>query len=152
VLEHHEAPDGSGYPKALSAPSELALLLSSADVFTAKLSTRAGRTAMPADRAARDFFVSRKALPAAAAIIKEFGVFPPGTLVKLANGESGVVVRRGQPAPIVAALVNKQGEPMMTPARRDASKPEQAIVAVLAHGSMKVRLPPEKLMLVAALI
>jgi AraC-like DNA-binding protein len=151
VLEHHEAPDGSGYPKALTAPSDLALLLSSADVFTAKLSTRAGRVALPADRAARDFFISRKTLPAASAIIKEFGVFPPGTLVKLASGESGVVVRRAQPAPIVAALVNKSGE-MMNPARRDGSKPEQAIVAVLAAGSLKVRLPPEKLMLVAALI
>lgn len=151
VHEHHEQPGGGGYPRALAEPSELALLLGCADVYTAKLSTRAGRGPVPADRAARDFFVSRKSLPAAAAIVKEFGVFPPGTLVRLANGESGVVVRRAQPAPVVVALVNKQGEPMMSPARRDATKPDQAITAVLDPNQLKVRLPPEKLMLVAAL-
>ncbi|MBH9579622.1 HD-GYP domain-containing protein [Inhella proteolytica] len=151
VHEHHEVLGGGGYPKALTQPSELALLLGCADVYTAKLSTRAGRSPVPADRAARDFFVSRKTLPAASAIVKEFGVFPPGTLVRLANGESGVVVRRAQPAPVVVALVNKQGEPMMTPTRRDAAKPDQAIAAVLDPSQMKVRLPPEKLMLIAAL-
>jgi hypothetical protein len=135
----------------MAQPSELALLLSSADVFTAKLSARAGRVPMPADRAARDFFVSRKTLPAAAAIVKEFGMFPPGTLVRLANGECGVVVRRGQPAPLVVALINRQGEPMGTPSRRDVSKSDQAIAAILNPASLKVRLPPERLMLVAAL-
>lgn len=152
VYEHHESPDGKGYPTGSQQVGALGQLLSAADVFTAKLSTRAGRGPLPADRAARDFFISRKTLPAAAAIIKEFGVFPPGTLVRLASGESGIVVRRGASAPIVAALINKSGEPMMTPARRDASQPGQTIAAILDAGSFKVRLPPEKLMLVAALL
>lgn len=152
VLEHHESPDGKGYPTGSSQVGVLGQLLSAVDVFTAKLSTRAGRGPLPADRAARDFFISRKTLPAAAAIIKEFGVFPPGTLVRLANGESGIVVRRGASAPVVAALVNKSGEPMMTPARRDAAQPGMAVAAVLDAASLKVRLPPEKMMLVAALI
>jgi hypothetical protein len=150
VAEHHETPEGSGYPSSSRTPSELAQLVSAADVYTAKLSTRASRSPLPADRAVRDFFLGRKTLPAAAAILKEFGVFPPGTLVQLANGERGVVVRRGTAGntPLVAALVNRNGEPMMSPARRDTAKADCVIKVVLGPQDLKVRLAPEKLVLI----
>lgn len=151
VAEHHERPDGQGYPGGHAAPSPLAQLLSAADVYTAKLSTRASRGPLPADRAVRDFFLAHKTQPAAGAILKEFGVFPPGTLVRLASGETAVVVRRGAAGntPIAAALVNKAGEPMMNPVRRDTARPEHAIQAVLDAKALRVRLAPEKLVLVA---
>ncbi|MFN7695905.1 MAG: HD-GYP domain-containing protein [Burkholderiales bacterium] len=150
VGEHHETPEGTGYPCGSRTPSELAQLVSAADIYTAKLSTRASRSPLPADRAVRDFFLGRKTVPAAAAILKEFGVFPPGTLVQLANGERGVVVRRGAAGntPLVAALVNRNGEPMMSPARRDTTKAECTIKAVLGPQDLRVRLAPEKLVLV----
>jgi hypothetical protein len=71
-------------------------------------------------------------------------------LVQLANGERGVVVRRGAAGntPLVAALMNRNGEPMMSPARRDTTKAECAIKAVLGPQDLKVRLAPEKLVLV----
>jgi HD-GYP domain-containing protein (c-di-GMP phosphodiesterase class II) len=151
VAEHHLRPDGQGYPQGSGEPSMLAQLVSAADVYTAKLSTRASRGPLPADRAVRDFFLANKTQPAAGAILKEFGVFPPGTLVRLASGETAVVVRRGAAGntPIAAALVNKAGEPMMNPARRDTAKPEHAIQAVLDAKALRVRLAPEKLVLVA---
>ncbi|WP_164846067.1 HD-GYP domain-containing protein [Inhella crocodyli] len=150
VAEHHETPEGTGYPTGTREPSPLAQLISAADVYTAKLSTRASRAPMPADRAVRDFFLSRKTQPAAAAILKEVGVFPPGTLVQLANGERGVVVRRGAAGntPIVATLLNKNGEPLMSPARRDTAQAAQAISAVLTLQDLKVRMIPAKLVLV----
>lgn len=150
VAEHHETPEGTGYPTGMREPSPLAQLISAADVYTAKLSTRASRAPMPADRAVRDFFLSRKTQPAAAAILKEVGVFPPGTLVQLANGERGVVVRRGAAGntPIVATLLNKNGEPLMSPARRDTAQAAQAISAVLTLQDLKVRMIPAKLVLV----
>lgn len=152
VGEHHERPDGQGYPKGSSEPSPLAQLIAAADVYTAKLSTRASRGPLPADRAVRDFFLANKTQPAAAAILKEFGVFPPGTLVRLASGETAVVVRRGAAGntPIAAAIMNRNSEPMMNPARRDTAKPEHAIQAVLDPKALRVRLAPEKLVLIAA--
>ena len=33
--------------------------------------------------------------PICAALVKEFGVYPPGCFVTLASGETGVVVKRG---------------------------------------------------------
>lgn len=150
VAEHHENTEGSGYPQGLREPSALAQLVSAADVYTAKLSHRASRGPIPADRAMRDFYMSRKTLPAAAAILKETGVFPPGTLVRLANGERGVVVRRGAVGntPVVAALMNKLGEPLMTPVKRDTSQPGLAISAVLAPSDLKLRMVPAKLVMV----
>jgi len=150
VAEHHETPEGTGYPSGTREPSPLAQLIAAADVYTAKLSTRASRAPMPADRAVRDFFLSRKTQPAAAAILKEVGVFPPGTLVQLANGERGVVVRRGAAGntPIVATLLNKNGEPLMNPAKRDTAQAGLAISAVLSLQDLKVRMIPAKLVLV----
>ncbi len=150
VAEHHENPEGTGYPSGTREPSPLAQLISAADVYTAKLSTRASRAPMPADRAVRDFYLARKTQPAAAAILKEVGVFPPGTLVQLANGERGVVVRRGAAGntPIVATLLNKNGEPLMSPAKRDTAQAAQGISAVLTLQDLKVRMIPAKLVLV----
>lgn len=148
VAEHHERADGQGYPAHSREPSALAQLIAAADVYTAKLSTRASRGPLPADRAVRDFYLAHKEQPVAAAILKEFGVFPPGTLVRLASGETAVVIRRGASGntPIAAAIVNRNGEPMMSPARRDCARAEHAIQAVLGAQSLRVRLAPEKLM------
>ena len=150
VAEHHENTEGTGYPAGLREPSALAQIVSAADVYTAKLSHRASRAPIPADRAVRDFYLSRKTQPAAAAILKETGVFPPGTLVRLANGERGVVVRRGAVGntPVVAALMNKLGEPLMNPVKRDTSLPGLAITAVLSLSDLKVRAVPAKLVMV----
>ncbi|MFN4115213.1 MAG: HD-GYP domain-containing protein [Inhella sp.] len=151
VAEHHERADGQGYPAHSREPSALAQLIAAADVYTAKLSPRASRSPLPADRAVRDFYLAHKEQPVAAAILKEFGVFPPGTLVRLASGETAVVIRRGASGntPIAAALVNRNGEPMMSPARRDCARAEHAIQTVLGAQSLRVRLAPEKLMQLA---
>ena len=150
VAEHHESPNGKGYPTGLREPSPLARLISAADTYTAKLSTRASRAPLPADRAVRDFYLARKEEPAAAAILKSFGVYPPGTLLRLASGEIAVSLRRGSTpqTPVAAALMNRNGEPMMNPARRDTAQAANAVQAVLDAKVLRVRLNPEKLMTV----
>lgn len=152
VGEHHELHDGSGYPRGSKEPSELAHLISRCDVFTAKLSARVTRQPMPADRAARELFASHQTSAATAAILKEVGVFPPGSFVRLASGEMGIVVKRGASAraPIVAALVNRRGEPMIDPIRRDTSHPQHAVAAVIDEKQLRVRVPPERLVVLAA--
>lgn len=147
VEQHHEHGDSSGYPKGSAQPSELAVLLARADVYAAKLSPRAYRDPLPADRAGREIFMRDPGNPITAALVKEFGVYPPGTYVSLASGETGVVVKRGPTvmAPLVAVLTNRHGEPMLEPVRRDTAVPAHAVTAVLPAKAVRVRLSPEKL-------
>ena len=151
VAQHHEAPDGSGYPGGVTEISELAQLLRCADVYTALLSTRASRPAMGAREAGREVYQMAADSPYCAALIKSFGIFPPGSCVKLASGELGVVARNGEKAyhPRVAALTTADGSTRLSPLMRDSARAEHAVVALLPEKAMPMRLTPEKL---AALI
>jgi hypothetical protein len=152
IEQHHEERDGSGYPAGLREPCELATLLHRADVYTAKLSSRASRDAEAADRAGREIFMQDPGHPVCAALVKEFGVYPPGCFVALASGETGVVVKRGPTVmtPIVAALTNAYGAPLREPVRRDTMMPLHAIVGVLPARQVRTAMPPEQLAQLAA--
>lgn len=147
VTNHHEVADGSGYPSGAMNVSELAELLRFADIYTALLSSRANRPAMSAQQAGRELFQMAADSKLAAALIKSFGIFPPGSIVKLASGELGVVARNGDKAyhPLVATLTNAQGEPRMTPLLRDTAREEHAVVALLSAQSMPMRLSDERI-------
>lgn len=151
VLQHHEVSDGSGYPQGLTDVGELAEMLRCADVYTARLSSRANRPAMSAQQASRELHQMASESPLAGALIKAFGLFPPGTLVRLASGEVGLVVRNGEKAyqPLVAALTNAQGEPRLSPVTRDTARDEHAVAALLPPQAVPVRITDER---VAALI
>jgi HD-GYP domain-containing protein (c-di-GMP phosphodiesterase class II) len=147
VQNHHERPDGTGYPQQLRDPSALSQILRLVDVFTAKHASRAGRAPMAPRQAAQELYVQNKDQLAAAVLIKEFGMFPAGCFVKLANGETAVVVRRGAQAnaPFVAAVLNRNGDAIASPIRRDTSQAEFAISTSLPDTAVMVTLSPEKL-------
>lgn len=137
VLEHHEMPDGTGYPRKVKAPSDLALVIGAADIFSAKLSPRAYRKPVIGSEATRIMFTKLgqdAANPWPAMLVKEVGIYPPGTLVKLVNGEVGVVFKRGESAksPAVMCLINAKGMPFLQPVQRATdSEPGLAIASVL---------------------
>jgi len=147
VLQHHELPDGSGYPHGITDIAELAEMLRFADVYTARLSARATREAMSALQAGRELHQMADASPLASALIKAFGIFPPGTLVKLASGEMGLVVKNGEKAhqPLVSVLTNANGEPRMTPATRDTALDTHRVTSILPMASFPVRLSDERI-------
>ena len=145
VREHHESPDGKGYPAGLQSPSEEALLLRTADILSAKVSPRATRRPMPSIAAVRALYLQEgngESNPFSSVMIKEIGIYPPGTFVKLENGEIGVVQRRGDTAnaPLVASLVTAQGMPRIEPVPRDTQKPGLAVSAVMARDNLMLRL------------
>lgn len=147
VAQHHEVADGSGYPHGLSDVGELAEMLRFADVYTARLSARANRPAMSAQQAGRELHQIADASPLAAALIKAFGIFPPGSVVRLASGELGLVVGNGEKAhqPRVAALTNAAGEPRMSPLLRDSARAEHAVAALLPVQALPMRLSEEQI-------
>jgi len=148
VLQHHEVPDGSGYPQGLTQIGDLAQLLRRADIYTAKLSPRAGREAIAADRAGREMFMSEPGHPMVAAMVKEFGLYPPGCFVLLANGETAMVVQRGAAVnnPIVAVMNTARGEPCAEPLRRDTSFPAYAVKSVLPARHLPRAVQPDALL------
>ena len=148
VRQHHEEESGTGYPNGLTAVNDVAKLVHVADCFTAKLSPRLTRQPMLADKAAREQYQRSPGDAMTAALIKEFGLYPPGCAVRLKSGELGMVIRRGESAstPVVAVLIDRNGDALLTPARRLTSKPEFTIVAVMPVSALKVRIGLEKLM------
>jgi len=144
VLQHHEMPDGSGYPYGLAAVDDLAAMLRFADFYTARMSSRSNRPALSAMEAGRGLHHIAAQSPLAGALIKSFGIFPPGSLVKLASGELGIVTRNGDKAhhPLVAILTEPTGESRTTPALRDSAQPEYAVVALADPQSLPRRLTP----------
>jgi HD-GYP domain-containing protein (c-di-GMP phosphodiesterase class II) len=147
VAQHHEKPDGSGYPNGLREISELGAALRHIDVFMAKMAPRAMRAPLSTQVAARQLFQQDGGGPVSAAIIKEFGIYPPGDFVQLKSGEMAVVVRRSANArtPQAASITDRHGMPMINTVLRDTAKPEFAIVSLLADKSLVLRVPPERL-------
>jgi len=148
VRLHHDAGPGA---LAERAPAEaLARLLRRIDIFGARLSPRRTRRALAGASAARAVYLDELQKPdeAGAALIKTVGLYPPGSLVRLANGEVGVVFKRGFSAtePLVAALLGKSGSPLSEPVPRDTRLASQAISASLSPHEMKLLVNMERLL------
>lgn len=142
VEDHHERVGGGGYPRNRAEPGTMSQLLRLTDQFTAKHSARATRPALPAQVAARQLFIENPGNPLAALLIKEFGIYPPGCLVRLVSGELGIVVRRGRSAnsPIVATLTTPQGRALATPELRDTARSNFAVASSVPEPATRVRL------------
>lgn len=147
VLCHHENEDGSGYPSGCSDVGELASLARRADTYTSKLSSRSSRDALAADMAGRQMFMQDPGHPMTAALVKEFGIYPPGCYVRLVSGELAIVVQRGVSitAPVVACLTTPHGQALAQPEKRDTSNPAHAIATVVGEGSVRKPLPMDRL-------
>ena len=146
VEDHHEQKGAGGYPRAIAEPGELACLVRAADVYTAKISPRALRMALPSQAAVRQLFQEDPGSSIAAALIKAVGLYPPGDLVRLKNGESGIVVRRAAAGAgaEVAVLVTALGRPVSGGPRRDTALAEFAIAGPMADRSAVPRVLPEQ--------
>lgn len=147
VAQHHERPDGSGYPRQLRTPGEMAVALRVTDVFMAKISPRVLRPPLSPQEAVRQLYREDQGGPLSTAVVKVFGLYPPGDLVKLASGEWGVVVERTRnaKAPIVASITDKAGHPVPRTERRDTQQAAYAIVGTATDKALVAKLPPERL-------
>jgi HD-GYP domain-containing protein (c-di-GMP phosphodiesterase class II) len=148
VLCHHEEGDGSGYPSGHTGDiGDLATLARRADIYSAKLSARASRDAMAADLAGRHMFMQDPGHPMTAALVREFGIYPPGCYVRLVSGELAIVVARGASitSPVVACLTNERGMPVTRPERRETGDKAHAVACVVGERSVPQRLPMDRL-------
>lgn len=147
VAQHHEHVDGTGYPDGLTDISGLAAVLRLSDIFMAKISPRTLRAALAPKEAVAQVYKEDKGGPLSTALIKEFGIYPPGDFVRLASGELAVVVQRtaNARAPIVASITDKLEHPVAKTVRHDTGLAEFSIVEAVIDKSMLKRLAPERL-------
>ena len=146
VQDHHERADGQGYPRGVTEVGEIAHLVRAADVFMAKISPRAMRTALAPQVAARQLFQEEKGGPMAAALIRAVGLYPPGDFVRLKNGEAAVVAHRATAtaAALVMAVLGANGKPVPGAPRRDTGQAEFAITGALPDRAGLPRVLPEQ--------
>ncbi|UTH74418.1 HD-GYP domain-containing protein [Chromobacterium sp. IIBBL 290-4] len=140
VLQHHERQDGSGYPLGL-AGDEIesdALLLQMVDLVCGCV--HQGGPQLPAWVLGSLFRGELGAFPSqhVSLLVKELGVYPPGSFVRLYNNEVAVVTHRGDKAnaPKVAALRRLDGPPyadwLLRDTRQQMFQVVEPVAAVLA--------------------
>ena len=149
VLLHHENDDGSGYPAGIASPgvTQNAKLISLADRYCAQVSARNYRRSILPDQALRSTFIDADPPvdpELARHFIEQLGKYPPGCLVRLQNGEVGVVTRRvanddGHEELGVHCLRDSTGAPMATPALRRTGERECGIAEVLSEDQANIR-------------
>lgn len=134
VALHHENENGTGYPigAGVGAIPQNAKILTLADHYCACISSRTYRKTLMPGAALRDVFLAggKASDPMLSAyFIKELGTYPPGSFVRLENGEVGVVTGKGAAptTPVVHALVGPRGAPLSFPIKRDTTKQLYAI-------------------------
>lgn len=144
IAQHHERIDGSGYPNKLTGDSIKipARLLAVADTYSAMVRDRPYRKAMFSKVAMRNLLVEQGSKIDQRLIemmVKVIGIFPPGAIVKLANGEVGVVKKRQEnsASPIVFAFAWPNDMPKVKPIQRNTEEAEFGIVGLLNFSNYK---------------
>ena len=145
VAMHHATITGADDVMSWPAVKRMTKILQTVDRYTAAMSprkSRAGRTARDSVRAVVVQAGDAKHDEVGTALVKVLGLSPPGTFVKLANGETAVVVRRGiKPAePLVACVLNRHDEPIAEPRLRDTARADFAVQSTLTATTVWVNL------------
>ena len=136
VLQHHEAPDGSGYPHGLAAPDIAAgaLIVGMADRYCAAIGARNYRRSLLAPDALRRLAADNAGHPGlVAAFTGLLGEYPPGTLVRLDDGAVGVVRHRAAGGVSVHLLRDGAGQHL------DQVREHAAIAAALHEDDARLR-------------
>lgn len=143
LQDHHESISGVGYPAHKKGDDVLlpTRIVSLADVYCAKISGRDYRPPMRPNEAMRSLYLGQGGSIEtflAAQLVKSLGVYPPGTSVRLKNGEIAIVTHLGEKAtaPIACSIYNGHGQRLEPAIRRDTALPTYTIVDVVTLSSM----------------
>ncbi|OFA05530.1 HD-GYP domain-containing protein [Duganella sp. HH101] len=150
ILYHHENEDGSGYPlhKSGAQIPPLARLLALADRYAARVAERVWRKTLAPHAALRDLLLESNVTidgNLVTLLIRELGIYPIGTWVRLINGEIGVVSRRGlqSTTPHVTSVIGPRGAPLELFLQRDTRGELHAIREVLGTAQVAaLQAPP----------
>lgn len=144
VGQHHEnIPDR--VPMADQKPEDrLTRVLGTIDRYAAMISprkSRAGRSATDSVRAIVGQEVDQRD-EVSYTLVRSIGLCPPGTFVKLDNGDTAVVLRRSEKAnhPLVASLLDRTGHHHAQPSLYQTASGKPRIQSALARSAVSLDL------------
>ncbi|MFM1887550.1 MAG: hypothetical protein RL026_2707 [Pseudomonadota bacterium] len=121
-----------------------ARLLHLADLYVARISPRRQRRGLSPQAAMRRLYQDlQKDWPVmAAALVRRLGIYPPGSFVRLADGEYAIVVGVGFQAnqPLVVAVATPSRTVLAKPVLRDTRLPEHEVRELVRHDEISVNL------------
>jgi len=143
VEQHHESMDGKGFPARLAGGgiSSLARIVAVADSYDNLCNKNDQDKPLTPHEALRHMFNKMKARldnQFLAMLIRNLGVYPPGTLVQLSNGAIGMVI---------SANMQKSARPGVLIYHPDIPKREALVVDLLVEEELEIKktLRPEEL-------
>lgn len=145
LVRWHHAPESS---EGLLRNLRLRSILSTADAFVAKMAARKTRPPISPIGAAKSIYLGAEGDAAAvgAAMATVVGFYPPGTYVRLANGNLAVAVQRGAKAttPWVVSVLDKDGMPINRYQARESLEGEYAIASPVSFETVRISINAEK--------
>ncbi|MGD9774952.1 HD-GYP domain-containing protein [Diaphorobacter sp.] len=145
VALHHQPLSDAAMLTALPAPERLARILSTIDRYAAIISPRKSRAGRSATDSVRAIVGHESDMhdEVELALVRTVGLCPPGTFVRLDNGETAIVLRRSDRPnlPLVASVLNANGEPQSAPTLHETARGRPRILSALARSAVTVELP-----------
>jgi hypothetical protein len=144
VRWHHEPDAAQGLPSTSIARQVLAM----ADIFVAKMAARKTRVSLSPVKAVKSMVMGAEGASQgiASAMAQAAGFYPPGTYVKLANGETALSVQRGERAntPWVIPILDKAGVALGKHVCKETTTPATTIASSVTVRNVRVTLSVEK--------
>ena len=144
VRWHHE-PEST---EALERNRSSRRLLQLADVFVAKTASRKSRKSLSPVKAVKSMVLNSAgdSVGVSSAMAQAVGFYPPGSYVRLVNGETAVAVRRGERAntPWVISILGKDGMPFVKYTAKNTAEPAHTIQEPLNFEQVRVIVNLEK--------
>ena len=145
IVGHHHDEIADDQPLATLTPVQrLARIVRTVDRYGAMISprkSRAGRSATDSVRAIVGQEVDQRD-EVSYTLVRSIGLCPPGTFVKLDNGETAIVLRRSDKAnhPLVASLLDKTGNHRSQPSLYQTASGKPRIQSALARSAVSLEL------------
>jgi hypothetical protein len=139
VRQHHENLDGSGYPDGLNNNDIFmgARMIRVADYYTAKIDGCRSRPNKSARFAFKQLLGGERGKidsHIAVLLLRRLGLYPAGTLIRLASRETAVVLRKGSDsnsAGLVSVFIGPNGRVLHEPITRDSAHHVYAAVDIV---------------------
>ncbi len=138
VRWHHDPATFQGLESMVLARHVLAM----ADSFIAKMAGRKTRVSMSPVKAVKSMVMGAEGigLGVGSAMAQAAGFYPPGTYVKLANGETAMSVQRGERAntPWVISILDKDGVALGKWVCKETTTPATTIASAVTAENVRV--------------
>ncbi len=144
VAAHHNAPPPHTALSSLPTETRLAHILSTIDRYAAMISPRKSRSGRTASDSVREIIghTGQQEDDVVVALMRTVGLCPPGTFVRLTNGDTAVVLRRSERVnfPLVASVARADGEPLDTPMLYHTVRGQPQVQAALARSAVTAQI------------